>query len=84
MAWRVSTSVTGRMLLLHDDLPGFGDFVGIAGTQHEHVRHGAQRRQLLDRLMRRAVFADADRVVREDEDRPESPSTPRGECVGRM
>ena len=57
------------MLLLHHDLPGFDDFIGIAGTQHQHVRHGAQRGQLLDRFMRRAVFADADGVVRHDVNR---------------
>ena len=37
-----------------------------AGPEHEEPGHRAQRRELLDRLVRRAVLADADRVVRED------------------
>ena len=52
------------MLLLHRDLPCLGDFVRIAGTQHQHVRHRPQPRQLLDWLMRRSILANTNRIVR--------------------
>ena len=52
---------------LHDHAPGFGHFVGVARPQHDQPRNGAQRNQLLHRLMRGAVFAHADRIVREDD-----------------
>jgi len=35
------------------------------------VRHGPERRELLDRLMGWSVFAEANRVMRHDEDRPD-------------
>ena len=38
------------------------------GRKRDQARNRAQDGQLLDRLMRRAVFADADRIVREDVD----------------
>ena len=53
---------------LHDHLPGLDHLVGIAGPQHDQSGNGPQRRELLDRLVRRAVLADADRIVREDID----------------
>ena len=53
---------------LQDDLPGFRHFVGVGRAQHDQARDGPQRRQLLDGLVRRAVLADADGVVREDVD----------------
>ena len=37
-----------------------------AGRKHDQARDGSQRRQLLDRLVRRPVFAHTDGVVRED------------------
>jgi hypothetical protein len=52
------------VLQLRDDLPGFDHFVRVAGTEHNQIGHGAQRRQLLDRLMRRSIFSHADRIVR--------------------
>ena len=42
-------------------------------AEHDEVRDRAQRHQVLDRLVRRAVLAEADRVVRPDEDRPAAP-----------
>ena len=42
--------------------------VGVGRAQGDEPGDRAQRRELLDRLVRRAVFADADRVVREDVD----------------
>src|SRR5450631_2886472 len=52
-------------------LPAFGGLDRIAGAIDREVRDGPQRRELLDRLMRGAVFAEADRVMRHDEDRPD-------------
>ena len=59
----------GRLVVeLHDVAPGLGDLVRVGGAEHEESRHRAQRRELLDRLVGRAVLADPDRVVREDVD----------------
>src|SRR6266850_4625046 len=57
------------MRVLHGDLVGFGDFVGVTGTKDEHIGHRAESSELLDWLVGRAVFADADGIVREDEER---------------
>ena len=38
----------------------------IRRTERVDVRQGAPHRELLNRLMRRAVFADTDAVMRED------------------
>ena len=48
-----------------------------AGRMTSELRDRAQRHQVLDRLVRRAVFAEADAVVREDEDRAEARSARR-------
>ena len=53
----------------HDHAPRFDDLVGIGRPKRDEPGNRAQRRELLDRLMRRAVLADANRVVREDVDR---------------
>ena len=50
---------------------GGGRFFGVAGADHVEVRDAAQRAHGLDRLVGRAVFADADGVVREDVERLE-------------
>ena len=49
------------------DLPASGVST-VSQAEHVHVRDGAQRRQVLDRLVGRAVFAEADRVVGHDVD----------------
>ena len=51
-----------------DHAPDFDGLVGVGGPERDESGDRAQRRQLLDRLVRRAVFADADRIVREDVD----------------
>ena len=51
------------MRQLDDILPGFDDFIRIRGAEEIQLRHGAQMRQLLNRLMRRAVFPQANRIV---------------------
>ena len=52
------------VLALQRELPALQRLHRVAGAEHEQVRDRAQRRQMLDRLVRRAVFAEADRVVR--------------------
>ena len=60
----------GRLVAqLHDVAIGLDDLVGVAGPQHDQPGNGAQRRELLDRLVGRAVFAVAHGVVGEDENR---------------
>ncbi len=48
------------------DLPGHHGLGGVAGPDDHQVRHRAERRQVLDRLVRRPVLPDPDRVVRPD------------------
>ena len=56
------------MSQLQDDLPALGDLVGVGRAQGDQPGDRAQREQLLDRLVRWSVLADADRVVREEVD----------------
>src|SRR6185437_11504192 len=62
-------------------LPTFGGFHRVAGAEYEKIWNGAQRGQMLDRLMRRPVFAQADRVMRHDVD--DALAHQRGEANGR-
>src|SRR5579864_7507702 len=55
------------MFGLNCDLPRFRCFVCISRTKNDDVRQRAKRCQLLDRLMRRTVLAQTNRIVREDE-----------------
>ena len=65
-------------------LPGDARLVGVARANHEQIRNRAQRRQLLDRLVRRPVLAQADAVVREDEDRRAAATSAASRIAGRM
>src|SRR6202795_3571808 len=56
------------MAQLHDDPPCLNDFVGVSWPESNQARYRAQRNQLFDRLVSRPIFADPDRVVREDID----------------
>ena len=47
---------------------GARGLLGVRRADHVEVRDDAERRDGLDRLVRRSVFADADAVVREDVD----------------
>ncbi len=47
--------------------PGFRGLVGVGRPDDVEAGNGAQRRKLLDRLVRRAVLADPDRIVAEHE-----------------
>src|SRR5581483_11430045 len=51
---------------LDGDLPRPRGLLRIAGAEDDEVRDRAQRGHVLDRLVRRAVLAEEDRVVRED------------------
>ena len=69
-------------LALEGETPGGGGFVGVGGAEVGDVGHGAQGHQVLDGLVRGAVFADADGVVGEDEERVNLHE--RGEAQGRL
>ena len=62
--WRVSASTLGRSLRFERELPALGGLDRVGRAEHQQVRDRAQRGEMLDRLMRRAVLAEADRVVR--------------------
>jgi len=53
---------------LHDEPPGFHDFVGVTGAKIDESGHGAQRRELFDGLVGGSVFADSDGVMGEQVD----------------
>ena len=59
----------GRVLGGQGDFPGLGGLGGVGGAEHIGVRRGAADGEVFDRLVGRAVFADADRVVGHDKDR---------------
>ena len=61
--WRVSASTVGPSIRLSASSQHSVDLDGVAGPEHAHVGNGAQRREMLDRLMRRAVFAEPDRIM---------------------
>ena len=52
------------VLALERELPAFERLDRVARAEHAQVRDRAQRREMLDRLVGRAVFAEPDRVVR--------------------
>jgi hypothetical protein len=49
-------------------LPAFGGFRGIRRTEHDEARNGAECCELLHRLVGGAIFAEADRVMRQHMD----------------
>ncbi len=54
------------MRALERRLPAFDRLDAVGRPPEVHVRHRPQRREMLDRLMRRTVLAEADGVVGED------------------
>ena len=64
--WRVSTSATGPLLCSTATRHATAVSVGVGRANDGHVGNGAQRRELLDRLVRGPVLAESDRVVRVD------------------
>ena len=67
--WRLSTSAVGVSLCSSAKRQASAVSFASAGRTHVDVRRGAQVGQLLHRLVGRPVLAEADRVVRVDEDR---------------
>ena len=55
----------------HEHAPRLDDLVGVAGPHVDHAGHGADRGEVLDRLVGRPVLAHADRVVGVDVDQRE-------------
>ena len=72
----------GRPRLLQRAQPGLRGLDRVGRAEHQEVRDGAQRRQMLDRLVRRAVLAEADRIVRHHVDDAACPSAPRAGSPG--
>ena len=64
--------------------PGDGGLDRVAGTPDVHVRDQAQARGVLDRLVRRSVLAEADRIVRVDEDRAQLHQRRHAQRVARV
>ena len=58
-----------RVGLVEREAPCQGGLVRTRRADHVQVRGGAQMRELLDRLVRRAVLAQPDRIVGEHDDR---------------
>ena len=69
MFWRVSARPAGPPWRRSSSSQTHGGLVRVGGAHDREVRDGAERRELLDRLVRRAVLAEGDGVVRPDEDR---------------
>jgi len=65
----VFSAAAGAAAALRLDADQTVNALGIGGTQGLESGNSAQRSQLLDRLMSRAVFAEADGIVRVDPDR---------------
>ena len=65
--WRVSMSPTGASCC-EGDLPRLDRLVGVGRAQVDEARRGPQDGEMLDRLVRGPVLADAHAVVREHVD----------------
>ena len=59
-------------------LPAFGGLDRVGRPEHQQVRHGAQGREMLDRLVRRAVLAETDGIMRSAHRPPAAASGRRG------
>ena len=57
-----------RMATKEGDAPRLAHFRGVCGTDDEEMWNRAQHRELFDGLVRGAIFAESDGVVREDVD----------------
>ena len=55
---------------LERQLPALSGFYRVAGTEHQQVWNRAQCGEMLDRLVRRSIFAKADGVVGHHVDNP--------------
>ena len=68
-AWRVSASTVGPSLRSSASCQHSAVSTASAGRKTRRFGMARKRRKMLDRLMRRSVLAEADRVVRHDVDR---------------
>ena len=66
--WRVSARIVGVCLASSAISQHSAHSTEFGRAHHVEIGDGAERGQMLDRLMRRAVLAEADRVVRHDID----------------
>ena len=66
--WRVSARTLGASSRSSASLPAFRRLHRIRRAEDEKIGDGAERRELLDRLVGRPVLAEADRIVGHDED----------------
>ena len=57
------------MAQLHDVAVRFDDFIRVRRPEHDQARNGAQRDQLLNRLMGRSIFPIAHGIMGENENR---------------
>ena len=82
--WRVSSSAVGPFLRSQGRRPGDRGLDRVARPPDIHVGHQAQARRMLDRLVRRPVLAQADRIVREDVDRAHAHQRREAQRVARV
>ncbi len=66
--WRRQEDRDRALGALERDLHAIDGLVRVGGADHPQVRDRPKRHVVLDRLVRRAVLAEADRVVRPDPD----------------
>ena len=63
--WRGQRQQRRAVAALEREAPRRGGLEAVGGPHHQQVRDRAQRGEVLDRLVRRAVLAEEDAVVRE-------------------
>jgi hypothetical protein len=68
MFWASRFNTSPEVAQLQDITIGLDDLIGITGSQHHQARNGAQRYQLLHRLMGRPILAVPHGVMGEDHD----------------
>ena len=71
-------------VLLQRDLPAFGRLDRVGRAEDQQVGDGAQGGQMLDRLVGRAVFAEADGIMGHDVDRRGMPISAARRIAGRQ
>ena len=81
---RVRMRPTGPVGALEDRAPRRGGLVGVGRADDVEAGDRAQRGEVLDRLVGRAVLAEADRVVRPDVGRPATPMSAASRTAPRM
>src|ERR1700678_2857977 len=59
----------GRLVALESETPCGGGLIRVGGAVVGEMRDGAEHGELLDGLVRGSIFAEADGIMREDEER---------------